>query len=206
MNPAGLALPAGVRLAGPSDWRQVGDLTADAFRDDPFNRWLHSGDVRSMRSLFCRMARYVYLKRGFSLLAERGGAAMWMPAGIDAELPGRAFASLAAGLLLRGGPARLRRVMDSGRAMDANKPAEPHVYLFTIGTAAGARGQGLGRALLAPVLAWCDRHSVPVYLENSNPANHGFYAAHGFSRTGVVRVREDAPPLEAMWREPGEAA
>ena len=56
---------------------------------------------------------------------------------------------------------------------------------------------------LAPVLAACDASGLPVYLENSNPANSGFYAAHGFERMGIFNIDGDnTPVMEPMWREP----
>ena len=43
---------------------------------------------------------------------------------------------------------------------------------------------------------------MPCYLENSNPANTGFYMSHGFERMKLFEPGSGAPALEAMWREP----
>ena len=76
------------------------------------------------------------------------------------------------------------------------------MYLFTIGTRKAARGKGLGKALIRPVLEACDREGLSAYLENSNPDNTGFYMSHGFEHMKLFEVGEGAPPLEAMWRKP----
>ena len=74
-----------------------------------------------------------------------------------------------------------------------------------IETTQNARGKGVGKGLLRPVLAACDIAKMPVYLENSNPDNTGFYASHGFERMGLFNVGdENSPLMEPMWREPKE--
>ena len=80
-----------------------------------------------------------------------------------------------------------------------------HAYLFSIAVRPGAQGKGLGRKLIAPVLAACDRLGVPAYLENSNPANAGFYGSLGFVVCGEIRPTPDAPALLPMVREPRSA-
>ena len=54
----------------------------------------------------------------------------------------------------------------------------------------------------AGTLDAADRAGVPCYLENSNPANTGFYRSRGFERMKLFEPRPGAPPMEAMWREP----
>ena len=66
-----------------------------------------------------------------------------------------------------------------------------------------ARGTGLGRRLITPVLDACDRTGTRAYLENSNPANAGFYASCGFAVLGEpIRPTPDSPPLQPMIRDP----
>jgi GNAT superfamily N-acetyltransferase len=90
-------------------------------------------------------------------------------------------------------------------AIESAHPEEPHVYLFYVGVHQDNRGQGLGAALLAPMLERCDREGIPVYLENSNPPNEGFYARLGFAQRGTISLPKGAPPLTPMWREPRNA-
>ena len=106
------------------------------------------------------------------------------------------------GQVRHGTPGAIRRGMAVGKLMEQWHPQQPHLYLFSIATRQSARGKGVGKALITSVLAACDSAGIPVYLENSNPANTGFYRAHGFERMGLFEVGEGGPVMEPMWREP----
>jgi GNAT superfamily N-acetyltransferase len=99
----------------------------------------------------------------------------------------------------------LGRAMQVSSAIDSAHPREPHVYLFYVGVHQDSRGQGLGAALLAPMLERCDTEGTPAYLENSNPDNEAFYARLGFVQRGTISLPKGAPPLVPMWREPRDA-
>lgn len=192
--------PALVR-ATARDARQVGEITADAFGDDPFNRWL-LGTAAGIRGVFVPLARHVYVPKGFSYRAGDEGAAMWMLPGGDDSLPFWALQKLRFNAIFRASRGAVGRIGHAVAAMEAAHPTFPHAYLFTIGVRPRAQGKGIGRMLIAPVLAACDRMGLPAYLENSNPRNRGFYAGCGFERTGWIEAEPGAPPLEAMLRQP----
>ena len=182
------------------DARQVGKITGDAFRNDPFKTWL-LGPPRAIEGVFVPLARHVYVPNGFSYRLGDEGAAMWMLPGGDSRLPFRALASLILNAAFRASSGARERIDRTVAAMDAAHPAFPHSYLFTIGVRPRAQGKGLGRRLIAPVLAACDRTGLPAYLENSNPKNRGFYGSCGFEHMGMIDI-DGAPPLEAMLRQP----
>lgn len=192
---------SGLRPATKADWRQLGDITGEAFRDDPVNKWMF-GKAASIRSMFTTLAREVYVDHGQCYLSGDDGATMWLPPGTEATPTNLALAKFALGQLRHGTPGAINRGMALSQKMETWHPKEPHMYLFTIGTRSTARGKGLGKRLLAPVLAHCDQNGIPVYLENSNPANSGFYGAHRFERMGLFDVAEGGPVMEPMWREP----
>ncbi|MEL7031433.1 MAG: GNAT family N-acetyltransferase [Pseudomonadota bacterium] len=188
--------------AQPSEWKTVADITAEAFATDPVNQYIF-GKPNSIRSMFRVMAREMYLPDGECYLHPAGGATMWMPPGIDSAPSQMGKLAFALGQLRHGTPGAIQRGLNLSALMTKWHPKEPHYYLFTIGTTAAARGKGVGKGLLAPVLAACDAASMPVYLENSNPDNSGFYGAHGFERMGVFHIDgEDSPIMEPMWRAP----
>lgn len=196
-----IKLPDGVRHADRKDWRQVGDITAEAFAEDPFNLWIF-GRARALKPLFRIMARDIYLKRGFCHLAGDGGANMWATHESDLRFPALSMMSLIAAQMVHGTRGAMKRGMATGETMQKYHPQEPHVYLFTVGTRKAARGTGLGKGLISPVLAAADSAGLPVYLENTNPVNDGFYRSLGFERHGDFRVDETAPLVTTMWREP----
>jgi GNAT superfamily N-acetyltransferase len=194
-------LPTTIRPATRRDWRQIGDITAEAFSEDPFNLWLFGGG-RALRPLFRIMARDVYLKEGFCHLHGDEAATMWATHESNLRFPPLSLFQLMAAQMIHGRKGAIKRGMAAGEALEKHHPHAPHIYLFTIGTRKAARGKGLGKAMLAPVLAAADRDGLPVYLENSNPANHGFYTSFGFEKIGEFSVLNESPPMAPMWREP----
>ena len=194
-------LPDTIRPATRADWRQLGDITAEAFAEDPFNLWIF-GKARALRPLFRIMARDIYLKNGFCHMAGDGGATMWGTHESNLRFPPLSMISLILAQMMYGSKGAMKRGMAAGEAMAAHHPEEPHLYLFTVGTRKAARGKGIGKALLSPVLAAADRDGLPVYLENTNPVNDGFYRSLGFEKRGEFHVDETAPIVTTMWRTP----
>ncbi|WP_300377007.1 N-acetyltransferase [Henriciella sp.] len=195
-------LPDGIRLATRRDWRQLGDITAEAFAEDPFNLWIF-GRTRALKPLFRIMARDIYLRSGFCHIASNGGATMWAMHDARQELSFLAMWQLIIAQRLHAEPGTMKRIMSVSKTMAAHHPKEPHAYLFTVGTRKAARGTGLGKGLINPVLAAADAKGLPVYLENTNPVNDGFYRSLGFERTGDFRVDGTAPVVTTMWRAAG---
>jgi GNAT superfamily N-acetyltransferase len=94
---------------------------------------------------------------------------------------------------------RLGRGLSFGRAIEANRPREPHYYLAFFAVAPRLQGSGHGSALMEMLLNLADQKKRPVYLENSNPRNDAFYVRLGFKpRRNIAPY--GAPPMMAMWR------
>lgn len=200
-----IVLPAEIRAARRSDWKAVAAITAEAFADDPVMSWVFRSP-RAILSMLRVLARDVYVAWGVCHLHSGGGATMWMPSASAGKPSSLTMAAFALGQLRLGNSGALARGEALQRLMQEHHPTAPHLYLFTIGARPEAQGQGIGKALLAPVLAACDRQGMPIYLENSNPVNHGFYVAHGFEQMGKFSAGDDAPPMAPMWRAPRESA
>jgi ribosomal protein S18 acetylase RimI-like enzyme len=196
-----IRIPEGMRAASHADWKQMGSITGEAFAEDPVNLWIF-GNTRTMPPVFAELARSVYLPRGICHLAGDTGATMWAHSSESRELSNLQTLRLVWSLMTKGEKGAAKRGLGAGEAMAREHPIEPHMYLFTIGTRKAARGQGLGKKLIRPMLDAADRAALPCYLENSNPANTGFYVSHGFERTKLFEPGPGGPPLEAMWREP----
>lgn len=190
-----------LRRADVKEWRRLGELTGEAFADDPVNRWIFA-KPRAITAMFTILAREVYGRHGHCYFAGDDGATMWLPPGTEPTLSPLTQLKFALSQLRHGTPGAIKRGIGVAERMEEWHPKEPHMYLFSIGTRKAARGKGVGKALLAPVLAACDAAGIPAYLENSNPDNTGFYGAHGFERMGLFEVGEGGPVMEPMWREP----
>ncbi|MBX7495876.1 GNAT family N-acetyltransferase [Qipengyuania sp. 6B39] len=202
MDADDILLGNGLTRAGPAEATRLGDITADAFRHDPFNHWLF-GNFAGIKHLFLLQARRIYSQRGYCYTLGDQGACMWMMPGGDSSFSTGDYVAFALPTLFKCGPGAVKRGILTGEAMDKRHPTFAHAYLFSIGLRQSAQGQGFGRRLIQPVLDACDRTGTIAYLENSNPANTGFYASCGFEPMGEPIVPETgAPPLVPMARQP----
>ena len=75
---------------------------------------------------------------------------------------------------------RLMVMKDHFDGLRARDVPEPHWYLSTLGVDPPRQGQGVGSALLRPVLARADAAGLPCYLETDKARNVPFYQKHGF--------------------------
>jgi len=83
--------------------------------------------------------------------------------------------------------------------MGEKHPAQPHYYLFLLGTRPRWQGRGLGSSLIAPVLNRCDQDRVPAYLEATSERNVPLYRRHGFEVTTEIQI-PGGPTVWPMWR------
>lgn len=196
-----IQLPEDIRAATPGDWKTLGDITGEAFVEDPVNLWIF-GKSGALKPVFSQLARHQYLPGGICHIAGDEGATMWIESDKRRELGTLPTMALVWTLMRHGSKGAAKRALTAGETMAREHPKAPHFYLFTIGTRKAARGKGLGKRLITPGLQAADKAGMPCYLENSNPANTGFYMSHGFERMKVFEPAPGAPPLEAMWREP----
>ena len=194
-------LPEGLRQAAPADWRRLGAITGEAFEADPVNLWIF-GRREALAPCFGHLARHLYLPDGICHLAGDEGASMWCLSDQRRQLRFLPTMQLVWTLMRKGSDGAAKRALAAGEAMARAHPADRHLYLFTLGTRKTARGTGLGKRLMAPMLDAADRARLPAYLENTNPANTGFYVSHGFERMKLFEPGPGGPRLEAMWREP----
>ena len=187
-----------VRPAEPADADALTAPLARAFYDDPVTVWAHPSERRRARrtARFFRGRMRALLPHEMSYVArDARGAAIWSPP--DAwqmglrellhDLP--AFVSLRTPLVLRG-----------MREVEQRHPSEPHYYLAILGVDPSAQGEGLGSALLQPMLRRCDEEGVGAYLETATERNVRFYARHGFRVTEEVDL-PDGPRMWLMWRD-----
>jgi GNAT superfamily N-acetyltransferase len=77
----------------------------------------------------------------------------------------------------------------------------PYWYLGVLATAPQRQRHGLGRAVVAPMLAAADRAGQASYLETASETNVAFYATLGFA-TVLDTTMPDGPRCWLMRREP----
>lgn len=176
---------------------------ARAFHDDPLQTYVFPNAAeRAARSPahFAPLLRYGMLFG--EVLTTKGqpmGAAVWLPPETWKVTPERAAAA---------GFDDLPDILGedaAGRFFTALGAIEPyhyqdvppsHWYLMVVGVSPEARGRGLGRALIEPVMERADNSGLPCYLETSQPDNVAFYEHLGFKN--VVDLVEPQSGLR-LW-------
>lgn len=186
-------------IATAEDRQLVGDIIGEAFREDPVSVWT-LGTPRAIRATFSLLAERLYLPQGHCRVLDEQAATMWLWPNQRKALPLAAQLQLAAtlrsGLSLR----YLHRALIVDAAMTQRRPTEPHLYLFAVGVLPGARGRGLGGAIIRETLAVADTLGLPSYLENSNPRNSGLYQRLGFQALETFHAAPGCPPITTMLR------
>jgi Acetyltransferase (GNAT) family len=77
-----------------------------------------------------------------------------------------------------------------------------HWHLGILGVIPKFQRQGIGSALLQPVLQQADGEGLPCYVEVTNQRAIGFYQHHGFEPLKMIQFAQDAPCLWTMKRQP----
>ena len=203
-RPDGLTPKAQVVLAALRDRPAIADTLQDAFFGDPVMSWI----LQDERSRSRRLARLfgVLLSGHYMTVgtvwttATNTEAALWAPPG-NAIIPPTTMLRHSPGMLGALG----RHTVRALRALsyvEHQHPKQPHWYLGVLGTRVANQGNGIGSALLGPVLDRCDELGLPAYLESSKYSNIAFYRRHGFDVTGEIQLPLGGPTVWPMWREP----
>lgn len=192
----------GIRRAGEADRDLVVRLLDEAFMDDPVSGWVFPGEQRRRERHSGLMAVFAdaTFADGFVDLTEDGSAvALWVDMPADPADEGEEDV-----------PAQVRATVDPDNVRveqiaqwtaQAHPVGRAHAYLWMIGVTPERQGQGLGTALMAPVLERCDREGLPAYLEASNARSRALYERLGFVFTGKAIELPDGPTIWPMWRE-----
>ncbi len=190
---------------------QAGDLFARAFQDDPLNVYALP-DARERERLnptyFSAFVRYGHLAgEVWATEGSLDGVAVWIPPNNGVQIPpdlaDRAGISALPSILGVEAVDRKREVFDHLDRLHERDAEDPHWYLMFIGVEPNRQRQGVGSALLRPVLSRADSDGRPCYLETFQPTNVPFYLKHGFEI--VVRDVEPQSGIR-FWtfrREPG---
>ena len=192
-----------VRPATAADVDLLAEIGAGGFYDDPVMKWVLRDDATRLdvlRGVFGGMALDYFPGRGRVDIAGDACMTLWRDPTFDhaaddgpsvdeddGEAPFDEETMERFGILVT--------------KMAEAHPHDPHWYLFVVSTMPERQGQGLGTAIISPVLAEADAAGVPAYLESTNPRNMTLYRRLGFEQTGELTL-PDGPSLYPMWRDP----
>ena len=198
-----------VRRLAKGDILAVAGMLARAFADDPTTAWLFPNPKHPAQTLqrWFSLNTELVLGTGEGWVTEDlASASLWLPVG---PVPGRPARTAGAWTLLRIhlelaailGTRLPTAAVGTARAVRLH-PRELGWYLAVLGTEPARQRQGLGSAVMAPVLQRCRRTGVGAVLDTATSEDVRFYQRFGFLVVGEVQGHK-APPLWVMRRPPG---
>lgn len=185
------------------------NILSAAFRQDPvlgyFLPEAESAKLDALKQFSQAMLRYSQPYHHLYTTVETvKGIAGWLPP--EASLLSKLWQAVASGFLALPFSMRSDRIVEAItfliRELTTHQQiTEPHWYLAVLGVAPQYQGQGIGGALLQPILQQADRDQIPCYLETSTESAVRFYQRHGFE---VARIKTVAGALKywTMQRSP----
>lgn len=180
--------------------RDVAQVLTDAFLNDP--GWQDVGPDREghRRLVMWRYHRALHRKAlrwgrpGYAAL--RDGQLVGVAVTFDSEAwppPEPISTLLDAPAFALAGPFAASRAARADATMKRAHLHESHLFLWQLAVDPPAQRSGVGRALMARVIADADDATVPIYLETAKPENVAYYRGLGFVETGREKLPRGAP-------------
>jgi GNAT superfamily N-acetyltransferase len=191
----------GVRPGRFADQEAAVACLVEAFAADPVLRWFFPERYAEQATAFFTALYALRLMGGVVWVNDAVSAvALWDPPGGRTSSRGddaRIWHETTSGHF---DPLTEARLDDHHEMVKNLFPAIDHWYLGVLGVATHAQRQGLGRAVLEPVLADADRAGVPAALETGSEDNVAVYRRLGFE-LWTESTHHDGPRIWLMWRE-----
>ena len=177
-----------VRLAAVSDIEALAAMLARAFAHDPFYAYL--AGTAPERSERMRQGWVGILRHASDRLSatyttdDHSGAAIWHPPGYSGASFVGSLRMMPSVARLAGGYRRLREISRAISALEQRREHHapmPHYYLSALGVEPERQGEGIGTALMEPVLERAREDRVPAYLETATARNVLLYERLGFA-------------------------
>ncbi len=192
-----------IRPARSEDTRPLSLMLAQAFHQDPVYCWLFPREatrIQKCQRLFAVFLSDLIAQGSVFVTENMEGAALWIsPRQVGPGWRGRVKQSAQVSLIL--GTGTLHGIQWQ-LTVESKHPRYRHWYLFLLGIAPERQGQGIGSALLQPMLERCDTERLPIYLNTSNMNNVPFYQRRGFEIVEETALSA-GPTVSHMVREPG---
>jgi GNAT superfamily N-acetyltransferase len=183
----------------------AGEVLAQAFFNDPLCVYTQPSREARMSQftwLFTQLAREGALERGVYINARTDrpdGVAVWMPPQVGESTAEVAVWSEMNQMAERFGPEAYCRFTEAFRHFERvhhRCMVGPHWYLALLGVSPEYQRQGIGGALLTPVLQRADREGAACYLETFVADNVPFYERRGFQ---VLETGVEPKGVVAFW-------
>jgi GNAT superfamily N-acetyltransferase len=194
-----------VRPATRADVPRIAATLAAAYPDYRWTSWALPEDGRAQR-----LSRWAELWGGLIPVLDGTAwvtddvtaAAAWVAP--DAPQPAADVQAVADRDLPRVFGSRQPVVLASERLGALGRPEEPHWWLTAVGTRPAGRHQGLGTAVLQPVLERCDAEGIPAAATVYTSTVVRWLQRSGFAVTHSTRTAVDHElPVWTLVRRPG---
>lgn len=164
-----------IRKAVPEDLSRIGSALGRAFFDDPLFVWAIQDDGRRQRFLleFFTLYAKAFLRHDETYTTEEKSSRprcgrLPERSRLAARTP-RSWAGWS-----KSCPDPTRHASSTlTKLFDDHHPHGSYWYLQFMGVTPGWQGQGIGSALVAPMLERCDREGVRAYLDATSERNKG---------------------------------
>jgi GNAT superfamily N-acetyltransferase len=173
--------------------RELLDVLALAFRDNPMNVEIHGSSVaRRVRANRAGLRSLILDTENFAdarVICHQGrvvGGFVALPPDVP-FLPGPVFWRQV-GCFLHQGARAMDRWGQVNRNLSAFRPAGQHWYLSVLGVSPAMQGAGVGGQLIEALIEMVSAEPAPIYLESDRPESVDFYRARGFEDREEVRV------------------
>jgi ribosomal protein S18 acetylase RimI-like enzyme len=192
------------RNATTADVAGMAESLALAFQDDPVMAWLFGDDqeraLGALRKFFAHEGKRHLAHPTVFTTEAYDGAAYWDPPG-HWKTPIVRLLGMAPFMVTAMRHRIVRAMRGLGMIEKTHAQHPEHYYLAVLGTRPDRQGNGVGSALMAPILQRCDEQGIGAYLESSKEANIPFYRRHGFEVVTELHLPK-GPGLWPMWRDP----
>ena len=166
---------------------EAGRVLARAFRTDPLQTYIFPDvdeSVRRSPAMFSAIVRSGFERAEVWTTTSTAGIAVWSPParrGPEEAKQDDAKEDRLPELMGHAAFERLSSFFAAIERFHVEAAPEPHWYLEILGVDPASQGQGIGSALLQPILDRADADGVACYLETVNAKNVPFYVARGFA-------------------------
>jgi ribosomal protein S18 acetylase RimI-like enzyme len=197
-------------LVAEEEIHAAGEVLARAFVNDPlcvYTQPNRQARVIQFTWLFTQLAQQAAMQGGVYVNTRSDrpdGIAVWMPP-LAGESTAEAVWSEMDQMAQRFGSEAYRRFTEAYRHFEHvhhQCMPGPHWYLALLGVSPWCQRQGMGGALLAPVLRRADQEGLPCYLETFVSNNVSFYEHRGFQVVEAGIEPQSQVAFWAMKREP----
>jgi len=188
----------------------AGEVLGRAFHDDPLNLYIFPDEEKRRRVLpwMLRTATHYAQRHGevHTTPDNVEGAAVWLPPGGTAISNLRMLMAGMWRVPFKAGLGATSRFMRMSSHLDKRHEHDVqgrHWYLMILGVEPERQGQGVGGALIQPVIARAEGDGLPCYLETMKEINVTFYRKHGFAVVSEGDIPDDGGPhYWTMRRDP----